>query len=109
MPKHVLQFTQSARVQSGVPDNSCMMFMGLLSTIIDVELRIDRGLDLWRHKRTNSVNELSMQPKRVRPSTLLVERVIQLSPHISHGKGIVVVANVLAKLLAKRLLRVQEL
>jgi hypothetical protein len=73
--------------------------MSLLSIVMNVELGKDSSLRVWRQKGTNSVDELSMKPERIRSSTS-VESVIQLATNRSHGKCIVVVANVLAKLLA---------
>ena len=82
--------------------------MGLLSIVIDVQLGKNRSLAFWRQQRANSVNDLTMKPKRIGTTTLPIERVIQLSPHRSHGQRIVVVANVLAKLLCRRFLRSEE-
>jgi hypothetical protein len=48
-----------------------------------------------------------MKPERIRPSTS-IERVIQLATNRGHGKGIVVVANALVKLLASMLLGSEE-
>ena len=104
-----MQLTQSATNQSGVPGICCTKLMGLLSIVMDVQLSKYRSQALWRQQRPNSVNDLPMKPKRVRPSSLPVESVIQLSPHRSHGKRIVVIANVLTKLLPIMLLRMQEL
>jgi hypothetical protein len=87
---------------------SSTAIMSLLSIVMDVELGKDSSLRVWWQQRTNSVDELSMEPERVRPSTS-VERVIQLATDRGHGKGIVVVANALAKVLASMLLGSEEL
>ena len=94
-------------VQSGVPGIYCTMLMGLQSIVMDVKLGKNRSMALWRQQRPSSVNELAMKPKRVGTSSLPVKSVIQLSTHRSHGKRIVVVANVLTKLLPRKFLRVQ--
>jgi hypothetical protein len=82
--------------------------MSLLSIIMNVELGKDSSLRVWRQKGTNSVDELSMKPERIRSSTS-VESVIQLATNRSHGKCIVVVVNALAKLLASIFLGSEEL
>jgi hypothetical protein len=79
-----------------------------ISTVMEIELCIDRCLAIWRQKRTNSVNELAMKPKGVRSSSS-VKSIIQLPTHRSHCKGIVVVANVPAKVLPIMLLGSQQL
>ena len=74
-----MQLTQSARVQSGIEGICSTILMGLLSIVIDVQLGKNRSLAFWRQQRANSVNDLTIKPKRIGTTTLPIERVIQLS------------------------------
>ena len=82
--EHVLEFGHSGAVQPAIVGICHVCIEGSGSSISSVrypKLGIDRCLLSFRQKRANSVNELLMEPVRVRCSSSSIEGVVQ---HLTH-------------------------
>ena len=67
-----------------------------ISWIINVQLSIDWRFPLGRKKGTTLVGKLAMQPEDIGTFTV-IDRLVHLAPDGSHGKGIVVIADVVSE------------
>ena len=93
--KHVLKFLHNCVVQSGGKWNLHVVIKSH-GRVIDIKLRPSRGIILSWQKRSSSMNEFSMKPIGLRPSTIVVP-FINISPNRSKSQKVVIMADIFAK------------
>jgi hypothetical protein len=95
--EHVLKGDHGVMIELGVPPVGHPK-VDSISWIVDVQLSEDWGLPLRRKKGSALVGKLTMQPEDVGTFTI-IDRLVHLATDRSHGKSIVVVADVFSEIL----------
>ena len=105
--EHVLKGDHSMMIELGVPSVGHPK-VDSISWIIDVELSIDWGLPLRWKKGSALMGKLAMQPKDIGTFTV-IDRLIHFVTDRSHGKGVVVGADVFPELFCNWILSSKQL
>jgi hypothetical protein len=105
--EHVLKGDHGVMIELGVPPVGHPK-VDSISWIIDVQLSVDRRFPLGWKKGSTLVGKLAMHPEDVGTFTV-IDRLVHLATDGSHGKGIVVGADVFPEVFCNWILSGKEL
>src|SRR5882757_9341411 len=105
--EHILKSDHGVMIELGIP-SVCHPKVDSISWIIDVELSIDWGLPLRWKKGSALMGKLAMQPKDIGTLTI-IDGLIHLATDGSHGKSIVICADVFPEIFCNWILSSKQL